>query len=58
MSKSVLFWRRIDVEGFERLELAIEPDGVSVVSPENIARPPLGQGPRMDVGARMRGMWR
>jgi hypothetical protein len=28
MSKSVLFWRRIDVEGFERLELAIEPDGV------------------------------
>jgi len=29
-----------------------------VVSPENIARPPLGQGPRMDVGARMRGMWR
>ena len=32
MSKSVLFWRRIDVEGFERLELAIEPDGVSAVS--------------------------
>jgi len=32
MSKSVLFWRRIDVEGFERLELAIEPHGVSAVS--------------------------
>jgi DNA helicase II / ATP-dependent DNA helicase PcrA len=29
-----------------------------MVSPENTARPPLGQGPRMDVGARMRGMWR
>jgi uncharacterized protein len=32
MSKSVLFWRRIDVEGFERLELAIESGGVSAVS--------------------------
>jgi DNA helicase-2/ATP-dependent DNA helicase PcrA len=29
-----------------------------VVSPENTVRPPLGQGLRMDVGARMRGMWR
>jgi len=28
------------------------------VPPETTARPPLGQGPRMDVGARMRGMWR
>lgn len=32
MSKSVLFWRRTDVEGFERLELVIEPDGVSAMS--------------------------
>jgi len=29
-----------------------------VVSPESAARPPLGQGPRMDITARMRGMWR
>jgi DNA helicase-2/ATP-dependent DNA helicase PcrA len=29
-----------------------------VVPIEKIARMPLGQGPRMDVGARMRGMWR
>ena len=27
MSTSVLFWRRTDVEGLERLELAIEPEG-------------------------------
>jgi uncharacterized protein len=32
LSRSVLFWRRTDVEGFERLELAIEPDGVTAVS--------------------------
>jgi hypothetical protein len=32
MSKSVLFWRRTDVEGFERLELSIEPDGVAATS--------------------------
>ena len=32
MSTSVLFWRRIDVEGLERLELAIEPDGVTAAS--------------------------
>jgi hypothetical protein len=32
MSKSVLFWRRIDVEGLERLELVIEPDRVSATS--------------------------
>jgi DNA helicase II / ATP-dependent DNA helicase PcrA len=29
-----------------------------VVPAETTARPPLGQGPRMDVGARMRSMWR
>ena len=29
MSASVLFWRRTDVEGFERLELVIEPEGVT-----------------------------
>ncbi len=28
MSTSVLFWRRTDVEGFERLELVVGPDGV------------------------------
>jgi len=28
MSTSVLFWRRTDIEGLERLELAIEPEGV------------------------------
>jgi hypothetical protein len=32
MSKSVLFWRRTDVEGLERLELAIEPEGVTATS--------------------------
>jgi uncharacterized protein len=32
MSTSVLFWRRIDVEGLERLELVIEPDEISAVS--------------------------
>ena len=32
MSTSVLFWRRTDIEGLERLELAIEPDGVSATS--------------------------
>ena len=32
MSTVVLFWRRIDVEGLERLELAIEPDGVTATS--------------------------
>jgi hypothetical protein len=32
MSRSVLFWRRTDVEGFERLELSIEPDGVAATS--------------------------
>ena len=32
MSASVLFWRRTDVEGLERMELAIEPDGVTATS--------------------------
>jgi uncharacterized protein len=32
MSASVLFWRRTDVEGLERLELAIEPDAVTAMS--------------------------
>ena len=32
MSKSVLFWQRTDVEGLERLELVIEPVGVTAVS--------------------------
>jgi hypothetical protein len=32
VSASVLFWRRIDVEGLERLELTIEPDGVTATS--------------------------
>ena len=32
MSKSVLFWRRTDVEGLERLELSVHPDGVTAIS--------------------------
>ena len=32
MRRSVLFWRRTDVEGLERLELAIGPDGVTATS--------------------------
>jgi uncharacterized protein len=32
MSDSIHFWRRTDVEGLERLELAIEPDGVRAIS--------------------------
>jgi hypothetical protein len=32
MSTSVLFWRRTDIDGLERLELAIEPDGITAVS--------------------------
>lgn len=32
MSRSVLCWRRTDVEGLERLELAIEPDAVTATS--------------------------
>jgi hypothetical protein len=32
MSRSVIFWRRTDVEGLERLELAIDPDGVTALS--------------------------
>jgi hypothetical protein len=32
MSTSIFFWRRTDVEGLERLELAIEPEGVSATS--------------------------
>ena len=32
MSTSVLFWRRIDVDGLERLELSVEPEGVVATS--------------------------
>lgn len=32
MSQSVLFWRRTDVEGLERLELVSKPDGITAVS--------------------------
>lgn len=32
MSKSVLFWRRTDVEGFERLELDVRPNEVTASS--------------------------
>ena len=32
MSKSIPFWRRIDVEGLERLELSVYPDGVTAMS--------------------------
>jgi hypothetical protein len=32
MRTSVLFWRRTDIEGLERLEVAVEPDGVTAAS--------------------------
>ena len=32
MNTSVLFWRRTDVKGLERLELTIEPDRIRAVS--------------------------
>lgn len=32
MTRSVIFWRRLDVPGLERLELTIEPHGVTAVS--------------------------
>ena len=32
MSASIYFWRRTDIEGLERLELAIEPEGVTATS--------------------------
>jgi len=32
MNASMYFWRRTDVEGLERLELAIEPEGVTATS--------------------------
>ncbi len=32
MRVPVLFWRRTDIDGLERMELSIEPDGVSVAS--------------------------
>jgi uncharacterized protein len=32
MGKSVLFWRRIDVAGLERLELAVDSQGVTATS--------------------------
>jgi uncharacterized protein len=32
MSRSVLFWRRTDIEGVERLELAVEPDQVTATA--------------------------
>lgn len=31
-SQQVLFWRRTDIEGLERLELTIGPDGIQAVS--------------------------
>ena len=32
MSTSIYFWRRTDVEGLERLELAVEPEGIAAKS--------------------------
>jgi uncharacterized protein len=32
VSRSVLFWRRTDVEGLERMELAVGPEGVTASS--------------------------
>ena len=31
MQPSILFWRRLDVEGLERLELQVTPDGVAAI---------------------------
>lgn len=32
MTKSILFWRRLDLDGLERLELDVAPDGVEARS--------------------------
>lgn len=32
MSTSILFWRRTDIEGLERLELTVEPDVITATS--------------------------
>jgi len=32
MNKTILFWRRTDTEGLERLELAMQPDGIQASS--------------------------
>jgi hypothetical protein len=32
LTTSIIFWRRTDIEGLERLELVVEPDGVTATS--------------------------
>jgi uncharacterized protein len=32
MTRLILFWRRMDIEGLERLELLVEPEGVTAAS--------------------------
>ncbi len=55
MSTSVLFWRRTDVEGLERLELEVDPDGVTARSTVVCADE---GGFRLDHRWRLDGGWR
>jgi len=51
---SVLFWRRTDVEGLERLELVVEPDGVTAVGTVLCLE---GRGFRLDHRWRLSPAW-
>lgn len=55
MSPSVLFWRRTDIDGLERLELQVEPDGVTATSTVVCADE---GGFRLDHRWRLDGGWR
>ncbi|HZO53573.1 MAG TPA: putative glycolipid-binding domain-containing protein [Bryobacteraceae bacterium] len=55
MSTAVLFWRRTDVEGLERLELTIEPAGVTAISTVICLE---GGGFRLDHRWRLNPEWR
>jgi hypothetical protein len=55
MTTSILFWRRTDIEGLERMALTIGPDGVSATSTAIC----LGEGGfRLDHTWRLDGEWR
>lgn len=54
MSKSILFWRRINVVGLERLELVVEPDHISATS--TVICPEAG-GFRLDHSWRLSPDW-
>ena len=55
MSPPILFWRRTDVVGLERLELVVEPDGVTATSTVICADE---GGFRLDHHWRLDGGWR